>query len=67
MPYNGHAAVTFNNNISSDPKTKKQYVELKTETALRPNPFTRAGYRFTGWNTGADGKGTAYTDGQKVT
>ena len=60
-------AVTFNNNISSDPKTKKQYVELKTETALRPNPFTRAGYRFTGWNTGADGKGTAYTDGQKVT
>lgn len=38
----------------------------KTEN-LTANGFTRNGYRFTGWNTQADGKGTSYTDGQEVT
>jgi|GEM_PF-1734354 len=33
---------------------------------LAKNPFTRDGYSFTGWNTQADGKGTAYTDQQEV-
>lgn len=28
--------------------------------------FKRVGYRFTGWNTRADGKGTAYKDGDRV-
>ena len=28
--------------------------------------FTRTGYRFSGWNTSKDGKGTAYVDGSKV-
>ena len=28
--------------------------------------FTRTGYRFSGWNTSKDGKGTAYADGSKV-
>ena len=28
--------------------------------------FTRTGYRFTGWNTAKDGKGTAYKDGSQV-
>lgn len=28
--------------------------------------FTRTGYRFSGWNTAKDGKGTAYVDGSKV-
>ncbi|MBM6746403.1 InlB B-repeat-containing protein [Bifidobacterium ruminantium] len=28
--------------------------------------FTRTGYRFAGWNTAKDGKGTAYVDGSKV-
>ena len=28
--------------------------------------FTRTGYRFAGWNTAKDGKGTAYADGSKV-
>jgi uncharacterized repeat protein (TIGR02543 family) len=31
-------------------------------TPLTANIFTRAGYTFTGWNTAADGSGTAYTD-----
>ena len=29
---------------------------------LRPNAYTRAGYEFVGWNTKADGTGTAYKD-----
>lgn len=28
--------------------------------------FKRTGYRFTGWNTSKDGKGTAYADGGRV-
>ena len=35
-----------------------------TPTGLTANTFTRAGYSFSGWNTQADGGGTAYTDGQ---
>jgi uncharacterized repeat protein (TIGR02543 family) len=31
-------------------------------TALTANSFTRAGYSFTGWNTSADGTGTAFAD-----
>ena len=33
-------------------------------TALTLNAFTFTGYTFSGWNTAADGSGTAYTDGQ---
>ncbi|MDH6532471.1 putative repeat protein (TIGR02543 family)/LPXTG-motif cell wall-anchored protein [Aurantimicrobium minutum] len=32
-------------------------------TALSANGFTRSGYTFSGWNTAADGSGTAYADG----
>ncbi len=31
------------------------------------NEFTRAGYEFTGWNTAANGKGTAYAVGSTIT
>lgn len=37
----------------------------KTEK-LTANGFTRDGYRFTGWNTQADGKGNAYADEKQV-
>ena len=33
---------------------------------LSKNLFSREGYTFSGWNTKADGSGTAYSDGQKV-
>jgi len=39
------------------------YDEAKALTACA---YTRTGYHFTGWNTEADGSGTAYTDGQEV-
>jgi hypothetical protein len=32
-------------------------------TNLTANTFTRAGYSFAGWNTAANGSGTAYADG----
>lgn len=32
-------------------------------TALTANAFTRSNYIFSGWNTAADGSGTAYADG----
>ena len=32
-------------------------------TALTANTFTRTGYTFSGWNTAANGSGTAYADG----
>ena len=32
-------------------------------TALTANTFTRAGYTFSGWNTAANGSGTAYANG----
>ena len=34
-----------------------------TRVNLTPNEFTRGGYEFVGWNTKADGTGTAYKDG----
>ena len=35
--------------------------------AITKNAFTRKGYKFTSWNTKADGTGTKYTDGQEIT
>lgn len=37
-----------------------------TATVLTANEFTRTGYKFTGWNTEADGSGTDYTDEQEI-
>lgn len=34
--------------------------------ALTGNNYVRTGYTFTGWNTKADGTGTAYADGESV-
>jgi uncharacterized repeat protein (TIGR02543 family) len=56
----GYATVTFNANGgagSMSPET------ASSPTALTTNTFTRAGYAFTGWNTAANGSGTAYADG----
>lgn len=36
-------------------------------TSLTSNVFTRSGFTFTGWNTAADGTGTAYADATDVT
>ena len=45
----------------------QQDFNIDETKALTANPFSRANYFFTGWNTQADGSGTSYTDGQSVT
>ena len=59
--------VTFHAN--DDNATGEMGVQTHTydaALALTANAFVRAGYTFSGWNTAADGGGTAYTDGQNV-
>ncbi len=58
--------VTYNANGGSgapSAQTKTHGVDL-TLSSTKP---TRDGYDFTGWNTKADGKGTAYASGGKYT
>lgn len=52
-------SVTFNNNTGSGSMTDQV---ANSSTALTPNSFTKPGYTFTGWNTQANGSGTAYTN-----
>ena len=44
-------------------QTKISGVDL----TLSPNTFTKSGFSFTGWNTLANGTGTAYADGATYT
>ena len=39
-----------------------QTFEVGVDTALNANTFTRDNYKFTGWNTAADGSGATYAD-----
>lgn len=41
--------------------------EIGGTAALNANTFTREGFVFDGWNTKADGKGTAYADKADIT
>jgi uncharacterized repeat protein (TIGR02543 family) len=52
--------VTFNANGGSGAMADQS---ASSATALSSNAFTRSGYTFAGWNTAADGSGTAYADG----
>ena len=44
-----------------------QTIFYNTTTNLTENTFTKIGCTFDGWNTNADGTGTAYDNGQEVT
>ena len=44
-----------------------QSIDFDATQALAPNTFTRTGHTFAGWNTAANGSGTAYTDGANYT
>ncbi len=64
--------VTFNDNASYYGKTveglivpdntKPQYIVRSNDNKLKPNTFTKTGYRFKHWNTRRDGKGVSYSD-----
>jgi uncharacterized repeat protein (TIGR02543 family) len=58
--------VTFNANLGTGTMAS-QTIPYNTATALTSNAFTRDGYRFMGWNTAANGSGTAYTNAQSLT
>ena len=53
--------ITFEPNGGTGEATTQTF-EVGVDTALNPNPFTRTDYKFTGWNTVADGSGATYTD-----
>ena len=57
----GNHTVTFDANGGSGSMSNQT---ANSSTALTSNTFTRSGYTFAGWNTAANGTGTAYTDGQ---
>ena len=44
-----------------------QEMQFDVASNLTGNVYARAGYTFAGWNTKADGTGTAYSNGQSVT
>ena len=52
--------VTFNANGGTGTMSTQT---ANVPTALTLNTFTRTGYSFSGWNTAANGSGTAYADG----
>ncbi len=63
--------VTFNANApvgtTATGSMDTQQIASGVETALSENQFAIEHYHFTGWNTEADGTGTAYADKRKVT
>ena len=57
-------SVTYNGNGSTGGNAvtdAKAYIPGATVT-VQKNTFTKTGYRFTAWNTQANGEGTPYTD-----
>ena len=53
--------ITFDAN-GGEGSMEPQRFEVGVDTALNTNAFTRESYKFTGWNTAADGSGATYAD-----
>lgn len=56
----GSHSVTFESNLGAGSLADQS---AGVPTALRLNTFTRSGFSFAGWNTAADGSGTAFSNG----
>lgn len=59
-------AVSFDGNGATAGAMIDQPMTYDVEAGLTANAYKRGGHDFAGWNTEADGSGTAYTDGQAV-
>ena len=57
--------ITFDAN-GGEGSMEPQRFEVGVDTALNTNAFTRTDYKFTGWNTAADGGGATYSDGGAI-
>lgn len=55
-------SVKYKGNGAGGGSTATQTKTYGDSLTLRANGFTRSGYVFTGWNTAADGSGTAYAE-----
>ena len=58
--------VNLHSNFGNDETVLQEIPRGNSENILA-NPYTREGYIFLGWNTAADGSGTAYADGETIT
>lgn len=58
--------VTFDSNTGTG-TMPAQIVSYNVATPLNANTFTKTDYVFTGWNTSANGTGTAYAPGASIT
>lgn len=54
--------ITFDGNGADGGSMLQQAIIAGDTENLTANAFTRTGYEFTGWNTDAEGNGTAYAD-----
>ena len=61
-----HYQVSFHANGGAGDMEPQRFV-YDVEQSLAPAAFTRTGYTFAGWNTAADGKGSAYAGDAAVT
>ncbi|MDR0885016.1 MAG: InlB B-repeat-containing protein [Clostridiales Family XIII bacterium] len=59
-------AVTYNANTGKGTAPAKQSAESGKSVTVAANKFTKTNWTFTGWNTKADGKGTAYKVGDSL-
>ena len=64
--WGGTYTVVFDGNGADEGEMTLQEIALGGKTPLALNGFERVGYAFAGWNTKANGKGTAYANGAAV-
>lgn len=61
----GEVTITYNAN-GGEGNMEDQKVTPSVDVVLNANSYTREGYTFVGWNTEADGSGTAYEENTLV-
>lgn len=59
-------SIAFNGNGSESGSMEEQSMTYDVAKALSDKGFTKTGYTFTGWNTKANGSGTAYQNKEEV-